>query len=65
MILDQLRSALSDAEQDLRVVCRARGWAEHLGHEDEFADADAAMARAAERVVDARAALNRHASVSI
>lgn len=65
MSADELRAALVEAEQDLRVACRARGWAEHLGHADEFADADAAMARAADRVVHARADLNRHSSVTI
>lgn len=65
MNTEQLRTALAEAEQDLRVASRARGWAERHDQADDFADADAAMKRAADRFVAARAALNRHAPATI
>lgn len=65
MSVDELRAALADAEQDLRVTSRARGMAENLGDADEFADADAAMKRAADRFVAARNALARHDAATI
>ena len=65
MNAEQLHTALVEAEQDLRVTSRARGWAELHGQGDDFADADAAMTRAADRYVAARTALNRHAPATI
>lgn len=65
MTIEQLRAALDEAEQDLRVTSRARGLAENLGQADDFADAEAAMNRAADRFVAARAALKRHAPATI